>query len=137
MCARFDLNDRRLAPGRSIGAWVGPGRGERFVWAGFARRESLGWWTRKGGGLVDIPATRYAERSRVTGELVWADLPEGFVIRGLLDPNDGQPLVKVVTRACDAKDLEFFGHDRICVVEEPRFSDEPVNGQETSQRTLL
>jgi hypothetical protein len=87
--------------------------------------------------LVDIPATRYAERSRTTGELVWADVPSGWVIRGLLDSNDGKPLVKVVTRACDAAEVNSFGHDRICVVEAPQFSGEAVGVEESEQGRLL
>ncbi len=137
MCARFELNDTRLTPGRPVGVWIGPGRVGRLVWAGFARRESLAWWKRRGGELVDIPATRYAERSRKTGELVWAAMPDGQVIRGLVDPNDGTPLVKVVTRACDAGEVEFFGHDRICLTEAPNFSDAAVGDAESDQGRLL
>lgn len=32
------------------------------------------------------------------GRLSWADVPTGQVIRGLVDPSDNRPLVKVVTR---------------------------------------
>lgn len=126
MCARFEVNDRRLMPGRRVGCWLGERRSELFVWAGFARRESLGWWKRKGGELVDVPATRYAERSRATGQLVWAEMPVGGVIRGLVDPNDGKPLLKVVTRECEAEEAAFFGHHRICLIENPLFSREVV-----------
>ncbi len=137
MCARFELNDTRLMPGKSIGVWLGPGRGDRFVWAGFARRESLGWWKRKGGELVDVPASRYAERSRKDGRLVWADLTAGHVIRGLVDPNDGKPLVKIVTRACEPEEAAFFGHDRICLTEEARYSTEPPPAADDPEATLF
>ncbi len=113
-------------PGRAVGCWLAEGRSERLVWAGFARQESLGWWKRKGGALVDVPASRYAERSRNTGELVWDEVPGGGVIRGFVDPNDGKPLLKVVTRECEASEAAFFGHHRICLIEDPLFSRDVV-----------
>ena len=44
MCAALEVNTRLLRPGRLVRAWS---RGQilaALVWAGFARKESLGWW---------------------------------------------------------------------------------------------
>ncbi len=123
MCAAFESNSRIVRPGRVAALWRREGRGQ-LVWAGFARRESLAWWTRKGGELADVPAHRFAERSDRDGQLRWDEVPPGFVVRGLIDPNDGKPLLKVVTRAASEAELERFGHPRMPLLEAPLFSAE-------------
>jgi hypothetical protein len=45
------------------GVW-NAGKPERAVWSGFARGEILSWWMNKGCIPVDVPAVRFAERSR-------------------------------------------------------------------------
>jgi len=91
----------RTSPGLSSPR--GGGSGERGIvrhaWAGFARSEILSWWQKRGAVLIDIPADRFAERSEVTGKLIWDEVADGLVIRGLVDIQTTQPLIKVVTRA--------------------------------------
>ena len=138
MCAALELNQTRIRPGQLVPVW-GPRGSMRLVWAGFARSESLAWWKRKGGELVDIPAHRFAERSDRDRQLRWDDLPPGYVIRGLLDPHDGHPLLKVVTRASSPAELARYEHDRMPVLEIPLISAEiiPVPGPEPSAQAEL
>lgn len=121
MCARYELN-------RAVGS------AEQLAWAGFAKVESLAWWKRKGGELVDMPADRFAERSDIDGSLIWADGSAGNVIRGLIDPNNGQALLKIVTRASTPTELQRFQHSRICVIEPPLFSAERIPVEADSER---
>ena len=125
MCARFELNDTRFGPGKPIAFWR-DSFPQQLAWAGFARRETLRWWQAKGGVLVDIPAHRFAERSKKDGRLIWADVPTGQVIRGLVDPSGNQPLVKVVTRAPTAEEMLQFEHPRMPFIESPLWSADPI-----------
>ncbi len=132
MCAAFELNSRVIRPGKLVRVW----RSQKpavFVWAGFARRESLGWWREKGAELVDIPAERFAERSDDDRQLRWDAVPSGLVIRGLIDPHEGQPLLKVVTRASTAEEIARFHHDRMPSMESPLFSAESLGIEEAAQ----
>ena len=121
MCAAFELNSRVIRPGKHVGVWR-DGKAEQLVWAGFARREVLGWWKRQGGELVDVPAHRFAERSTRDRQLRWDNLPTGFVVRGLVAVPNGTPLLKVVTRASTEEELSRFEHPRMPVIEAPLFS---------------
>jgi hypothetical protein len=124
MCAALGTKNRIIRPGRPVRVWrVGRKQGE-FVWAGFARKETIGWWRKKGGEYVDVPAERFAERSDRDRQLRWDDIPPGAVVRGLVDPNDGQPLLKVVTRASTPEELARFEHPRMPLIEAPLFSAE-------------
>lgn len=125
MCARFELNRTRFQPSNTVAFWRALALAQQLIWAGFARREWL-HGKPKDGDLVDIPADRFAERSRRTAQLVWDDVPSGQVIRGLVVSNKGKPLLRIVTRPCTADEEEHFGHDRICVVEPPLFSADPI-----------
>ncbi len=125
MCAALELSDTHLRPGKIVPAWGRLGV-VRLVWAGFARSESLGWWKRQGGELLDVPAHRFAERSDRDRQLRWDALPAGLVVRGLLDPHDGQPLLKIVTRASTAEELARFEHPRMPLLEAPLFSSEII-----------
>jgi hypothetical protein len=125
MCAAFELNSRTIRPGRWVGVWRERGE-DNQIWAGFARREVLGWWKRKGGEFVDIPADRFAERSDLDRQLRWEDIPKGHVIRGVIDPNEGKPLLKVLTRASTQEEQVRYQHGRMPVVEAPLFSAKPV-----------
>ena len=135
MCAAFELKNRILRPGKLVRVW----RSQQpavLVWAGFARRESLGWWEKNGGELVDIPAERFAERSERDRQLRWDAVPAGMVIRGVVDPHDGKPLLKVVTRASTAEEFARFQHDRMPFLEAPLFSAESLgveDGPEAAQ----
>ncbi|MGB8170233.1 MAG: hypothetical protein WCF18_22215, partial [Chthoniobacteraceae bacterium] len=118
MCAALELNQTRLRPGQLVAVWGRAGKA-RYVWAGFARRESLGWWKQKGGELVDVPAERFAERSDRDRQLRWEALPSGLVVRGIIDPHEGQPLLKIVTRASTTEELARFEHPRMPLLEPP------------------
>ncbi len=124
MCATFQLKGKTYKPGSEIRASGGSGV-VRHPWAGFARSEILSWWQRRGAVLIDIPADRFAERSELTGKLVWADVNEGLVIRGLLDLQTSRPLIKVVTRASDPEELEQFQHPRMPLLEPALFAPLP------------
>jgi hypothetical protein len=133
MCAVLGIKTRVLRPGRPVPLWRAGGQGE-FVWAGFAKKESLGWWKKtKNAELVDVPALRFAERSDRDGQLRWDDVPGGCVVRGLIEPNDGKPLLKIVTRASTAEEMARFEHPRMPLIEAPLFNAEiiepPVDAQ--------
>ena len=130
MCAAYEFKGSGFRPGREIPA-VGAQGICRATWAGFARNEILDWWRKKGGDLLDIPATRFAERSDTTGNLIWDNVPEGFVIRGVLDHQTRHPLIKVVTRASTPAEMEKFQHPRMPLLESPLFPgiEIPANPQ--------
>jgi len=132
MCATFQFRGKTYKPGQKV-----TGSGERGIvrhaWAGFARSEILSWWQKRGGVLIDIPADLFAERSEVTGKLIWDDVADGLVIRGLLDIQTAQPLIKVVTRPSSPEENERFQHPRMPLIEPPRFDPVPpgvVTGDE-------
>ena len=131
MCATYQFKKQVIKPGKEITAVSESGL-VQHVWAGFARAEILDWWQRKGGILLDIYADRFAERSDQTRQLIWDDIPNGVVIRGLLDRQSGEPLIKVVTRASTLEELQKFQHPRMPVLEQPLFPviDIPENSGE-------
>ena len=122
MCAALELNSRIYRPGRWVRCWKADRILTELVWAGFARKESLGWWKKNGGELVDVPAHRFAERSDRDRQLRWDDVPAGLIVRGLIEPNDGKPLLKVVTRASTPEELLRFEHPRMPLIEPALFS---------------
>ena len=120
MCATFKNGDRLFKP-RSIVPARGAKGGVNAIWAGFAHSEILGWWKRQGAEELDIEATVFAERSDVSGELVWGTVPEGLVLRAVLDARGNTPLLKVVTRAASEEELAVYGHPRMPVLECPLY----------------
>ena len=131
MCAALELNSRMLRPGRLVRAWRRDQILAALVWAGFARKESLGWWKKKGAELVDVPAHRFAERSDRDRQLRWDDVPSGLIVRGLIEANDGKPLLKIVTRASTEEELLRFEHPRMPLIEAPLFSAEIPDAEST------
>jgi hypothetical protein len=125
MCAALELNTRVLRPGKWVPVWTKSGA-LQLIWAGFARRETLRWWEKKGGELIDVPADRFAERSDRTRDLIWDDVPRGHVVRGLVEKSGPKPLLKIVTRASTEEELIRFEHPRMPLIEPPLFSSEPV-----------
>lgn len=121
MCAVFKVQGQTFRPGREVPA-VGPEGPIHRIWAGFARSEILNWWIQRGGILLDIPAAEFAERSDRTGELVWDIVPEGLVIRAILDRQTVHELVKIVTREATPAELGKFEHNRMPVLEKPLHS---------------
>ena len=97
------------------------GRRLGCVWAGFAQREALGWWEQNGGALIDVPAGRFALRSREDSRLVWNEVPAGCVIRGVIDSREGVALLKVVIRPASHDELSLFEHPRMPVFAPPLF----------------
>src|SRR5713101_3622977 len=97
MCAALEIHKRVIRPGKLVGVWRKTGRAE-IPWAGFARSEILEWWKRTGGELVDVPAERFAERSDRTRNLIWDEMPNAQVVRGLIVIENETPLLKIVTR---------------------------------------
>jgi len=124
MCATFQFKGKSFKPGQEI---TGSGKRGlvRHAWAGFARNEILSWWQKNGAVLIDLPATRFAERSEITGKLIWDEIAEGLVIRGLVDTQAPRPLIKVVTRASTPPELERFQHPRMPLLAVPLF--EPLS----------
>jgi hypothetical protein len=121
-----------------LGAWseTGPVYG---VWAGFARQETLGWWRRLGGYLVDVPADRFAERSDVDRRLAWAEVRGGGVLRAWVPcaAPGAAILLKIVTRAASAAELAHFAHDRMPVIEPAQYGATPLELPETSPQGEL
>ena len=125
MCAVFKVQGKTFRPGREVPV-IGPAGFCHRIWAGFARSEILNWWIQRGGVLLDIPAEEFAERSDRSGELVWAAVREGLVIRALLDRQTEHELVKIVTREATPAELERFQHNRMPVLEKPLHAVAPV-----------
>jgi hypothetical protein len=69
--------------------------------------------------LLDIPAERFAERSEQTRRFVWDDVPEGLVLRGVMERGEGSPLVRIVTRAATGAEVMRFQHPRMPLLERP------------------
>lgn len=124
MCAALETNGKELRPSRRVGFWESENIAGRLIWAGFARRESLPWWKKKGGRLVDVPAHRFAERSDLDRQLRWDDVPAGLIVRGVIDPNDGKPLLKIVTRESSPEEFARFEHPRMPPIEAQLFRAE-------------
>jgi len=118
VCAVFKVQGETFRPGREVPA-IGPAGPFHRIWAGFARSEILGWWLERGGELIDIPASEFAERSDETGALVWDHVPGGLVIRALLDRQTAHELIKIVTRESTPEERRKFQHDRMPVFENP------------------
>ena len=127
MCATFQIRGKTYKPGRVI---TGSGKSGvvRYAWAGVARNEILAWWQKEGANLIDIPAERFAERSEVTVKLVWDELDEGLVIRGLVDVQNTQQLIKIATWASSPEELDRFQHPRMLLVKVDRALDAVGSG---------
>jgi hypothetical protein len=89
------------------------------------------------GGERDFPADRFAERSEVTGKLVWDHVEEGLVIRGLVDTQTTQPLIKIVTRASGPDEMARFQHPRMPLLEKPLFASLPLGPEENEDPGLF
>jgi hypothetical protein len=137
MCAVFKTHHSISKPSQTIAAISSNGCCEH-VWAGFARAEILGWWIdRKGGRLLDVPATEFAERSDATGKLVWESIPSGLVIRGLLDNEGRKSFIRIVTRESTPAELERFQHPRMPLLEKPLFPDVEIPAGRVSAMDLF
>ncbi len=108
-------------PCQRVSIWKGIGRRAPFIWAGFAQRDSLGWWEKNGGLLIDVPAEQFAVRSREDGRLIWCDVPRGQIIRGVVDARRGEALLKLVIRPSTQEELDGFEHPRMPLFAPPLF----------------
>lgn len=116
MCARFCKDGREFKPGDEVEVRC-KHAGRKVPWAGFARNETLPWWQKNGGELVDIHAERFAERANDNHDLIWDDIPAGQVIRGLIEKEKGQ--LKIVTRPATDDETKKFRHSRMPLLEPP------------------
>lgn len=130
MCACLWINGAIIMPCQRVQVRREGGRRLGCVWAGFAQREALGWWERNGGLLIDVPAERFALRSRDDSRLVWNEVPGGHVIRGVIDSREGSPLLKVVIRPASGDEQSIFEHPRMPVFALPLFSPPISRAQE-------
>lgn len=119
MCACLESKGVVFQPGAPVPFFSNAGRAEQLPWVGFAKVEAVAWWQKRGAVLVDVPAERFAERSMQTGQLVWSDLPSGQVIRGLIDPHEGHPVLKIVTRLPSKAEFTRFDSPTLPVIESP------------------
>lgn len=129
MCSVFKNKNLVLKPGRILkgAAARGPISG---VWAGFARSEIFDWWKKQGAEEVELTATSFAERSKKTGQLVWAGVPDDEVISAILDHREKPPLLKVVTRAATDDEQATFHHPRLPLLQKRRFEAVPPGEEE-------
>jgi hypothetical protein len=131
MCDALAIHGRILRPGKPVGFWRG-GASDQLVWAGFARIEILPWWIARGAECVDVPAERFAKRSDFDRQWRWEDMPRGQILRGLIDPNQGRPVLRIVNRPSLPDEIARFQQPRMPVVEAPLFSAAPVAFRERS-----
>ncbi|MEM6884112.1 MAG: hypothetical protein AAF571_03715 [Verrucomicrobiota bacterium] len=128
MCIAFKKKGKTYKPGQSIEVETDEGPLTR-PWASYARSERMEYWTRQRYAMpVWIFAESFAERDRLSQELVWETIPEGYAIRAFLaapkDPEDflilPDPECYILTRAATAPEVQYFGHDRLPLLEERR-----------------
>jgi hypothetical protein len=121
MCSVFKNKKLVLKPGRVLKG-ASPHGQVSGAWAGFARSEILDWWHRQGAEEVELTATSFAERSSRTGQLVWEDVPENYIISAILDHRQSPALLKVVTRAANPDELSKFEHPRVPLLRKRKFA---------------
>ena len=136
MCSVFKNKNLVLKPGRLLKGATQRGP-VSAVWAGFARSEILDWWKHQGSEEVELTATSFAERSEITRQLVWEDVPEGQVISALLDHRENPALLKVVTRPTNEDELARFEHPRLPLLQKRKFEPVPPAEEEPDLFTAL
>jgi hypothetical protein len=133
MCIAFQFKGKTYRPARPIRVVAGDGATDK-VWAGCAREEILEWWKKRGAQMADLHAEKFAERSDRDGKWIWGDVPNGMVIRALIDPSKGpdHALIKVVTRAASPEETAHFEHDRLPLLAPPLYPHTiPETGPDT------
>jgi hypothetical protein len=106
-------------------------------WVGFARAEILEWWRTKGAELVDIHADRFAIRSEFDRQVRWSDVPESYVIRGLIDTSRGGVVLRIVTRTSTPDEQSRWQTARVPLIEPALFSPHPIHAVGKSEGPLL
>ena len=94
------------------------------VFGGPARDESRNYWIRREGAEpVFVPdVSKFGEKSKVTGEQNWEEVPEGSLLEGLLlptPPGKDYRLLKVVTQPATQGQATRLGNDRAPIVHSP------------------
>ena len=127
MCARTVFREKQYHPRSMIpvssakklegtASWGEKGGLQRA----FAKSENEAYWREKAGFDVELdhPVDSFAEKDRRTKELVSKKV-EGVVIYLLGNRKTGEAVM--LTKAADAQEKEFFGHDRVPVTGPRRF----------------
>ena len=127
MCNRVVQKGKVIKPGERVTVLL-KGPGAKFelsfddaVFAGPAKKESRGYWTRREGAEeVIVPeVSRFGERNKSTDEQGWEDLPTGSALEGLLlpqPPGKEYRLLKIVTQPATPEQFARLGNDRAPVV---------------------
>lgn len=124
MCSKLQFKESVFRPGDRIqvnSAMKLDGAGQ---WTGFIRSDAeektKRFWVQKGfTAKLDVPATRFAEKSRKTDGDVFDDVGDGNVVFAVGNRKTGE--VKVLTRNASPAEAERFGHDRMPVTGRRRF----------------
>ncbi len=126
MCNRFVQKGREVRPGqRAVVLMRGPG-GEyevpfdEAIFGGPARSESRNYWIkREGAEHVLVPEiVSFGEKDKATGRQNWETLRAPAAMEGLLlpkPPGKDYRLLKVLTQAATAEQMERLGNDRVPV----------------------
>lgn len=88
---------------------------EEIVFTGCATREKFRWWARQG-DEVTIPAEKYGEKNKTTGEQGYGIVPEGMGIKAIvLRPEPGKTYrnLKIVTTDGGEEAERLFGNNRV------------------------
>jgi len=122
MCARFrSVVGKEWKPGQPLPLELVDGTPAEGVWAGFATREKLAWWTRQPGNELaqGEAVAEIAERADDSGEMIWGAVPEGSRLLFVVEPSPvgkNYRLAKMVTTAATAEQSAYFRHGRYPVL---------------------
>lgn len=135
MCNRFVQKGREVRPQQNATVLMkGPGGFFELpfeaVFGGPARNESRNYWIRREGAEpVIVPdIDRFGEKSKVTGQQNWEDVPAGSALEGLLlptPPGKDYRLLKVVTQPASPGQLARLGNDRAPILRLPPGASAP------------
>lgn len=150
MCNRVVQDGRVIKPGERLRVKMrGPGGTyeldfEGAVFGGPARAESRAYWERREGAedvlVPDVSA--FGEKSQLSGEQGWEELPAGSALQGLLLPlPEGKDyrLLKIVTQAATPDQCARLGNPRAPLLagETPRTSEPPLPRRPASSGAQL
>lgn len=124
MCSRLQFKEHVVSIGQKIPVNSAIRLNGTGTWKGFIRSDAdektKGFWKHNGfNAKLDVPADRFAERSRKTRDNVFEDVPQGNVVYAIGNRQTGH--VNVLTRKATKEEAEKFGHDRIPVTGTVRF----------------
>ena len=124
MCSRLQYKESTFKPGDRISVNSALKLNGSGKWTGFVRSDAeektKRFWVNQGfKSKLDVPATRFAERSRKAGEDVFDDVGEGKVVYAV--GNRKTQEVRILTRAATAEEKGKYGHERVPVIDKKRF----------------